>query len=117
MNKPKKNQRRRIMNNLSEQKIIQIGLKALVDAWPSKKKNWPTLPNWALFAIGKAVIKSNSPEYWGKLIYLSREVDQMIDNILEYDPELYYTRSGRGYVYDDGAHAQYGELSSIMTVS
>ena len=101
----------------SEQKIIQIGLKALVDAWPTKKKYWSTLPNWALLEIGLAVIESESRESWGKLVYLSREVDQMIDNILEYDPELYYTRSGRGYVYDDGAHAQYGELSSIMTVS
>ena len=104
------------MCNLSETKIIQIGLKALCESWPTIK-NWSTLPNWALFAIGKAVIKSNSSEYWGKLVYLSREVDQMIDNILEYDPELYYTRSGRGYVYDDGVHAQYGELSSIMTLN
>jgi hypothetical protein len=104
------------MNNLSEQKIIQIGLKALVDAWPSIK-TWSTMPNWALLEIGLAVIESESKESWGKLIYLSREVDQMIDNILEYDPELYYTRTGKGYVYDDGAHAQYGELSSIMTVS
>lgn len=101
--------------NLSETKIVQIGLTALVDAWPTKKKYWSTLPNWALLEIGHAVIESE--EKWGKLIYLSREVDQMIDERLEYDPDLYYTRTGKGYVYDDGAHAQYGELSSIMTLN
>jgi hypothetical protein len=78
-------------------------------------KTWNSLPNWALLEIGASIIESE--ECWGKMVYLSREVDRMIDERLEYDPELYYTRSGRGYVYDDGAHAQYGELSSIMTVS
>jgi hypothetical protein len=102
------------MSNLSETKIVQIGLKALVDAWPMIK-TWNSLPNWALLEIGLAVIESN--EDWGKLVYLSREVDKMIDERLEYDPDLYYTRTGRGYVYDDGAHAQYGQLDSIMTVS
>ncbi len=34
--------------NMSEQKIIQIGLKALVESWPTKKKYWSTMPNWAL---------------------------------------------------------------------
>ena len=99
--------------NLSKQKIIQIGLTALVDAWPMK--TWNDLPNDALLEIGLAVIESN--EDCGKLVYLSRNVDKMIDEKLEYDESLYYTRSGRGYVYDDGAHAQYGELSSILTVS
>lgn len=103
------------LSNLSDQKLVQIGLKALVDAWPTKKKKWAALPNWALLEVGLAVIESE--ENWGKLVYLSREVDQMIDNILEYDPDLYYTRTGKGYVYDDGAHAQYGEMSSIMTLN
>jgi hypothetical protein len=105
------------MSNLSEQKLIQVGLKALVDAWPTK--NWSTLPNWALLEIGHAVIESESKKSWGKLIYLSREVDQMINNILEYDPELYYTRTRKvyRYMYDDGAHAQFGEMSSIMTLN
>jgi hypothetical protein len=106
-------------SNLSKQKITQIGLTALVDAWPTKRRYWSTLPNWALLEIGLAVIKSESKKSWGKLIYLSREVDQMIDNILEYDPELYYTRTRKSYayMYNDGAHAQFGEMSSIMTLN
>ena len=103
------------MCNMSEQKVIQIGLKALVDAWPMIK-TWNSLPNWALYEIGLAIIESESRESWGKMIYLSREIDRMIDEKLEYNEELYYTRVGKGYIYDDGAHAQYGELSSIMTV-
>jgi len=102
------------MNNLSEQKIIQIGLKALVDTWPMIK-TWNSLPNWALLEIGLAVIESN--EEWGKLVYLSRNVDKMIDEKLQFDESLYYTRTGKGFVYDDGAHAQYGELNSILTIS
>ena len=104
-------------SNLSKTKIVQIGLTALVDAWPTKK--WAALPNWALLEIGLAVIKSESKKSWGKLIYLSREVDQLIDNILEYDPSLYYTRTRKRYryMYDDGAHAQFGEMSSIMTLN
>ena len=106
------------LSNLSDQKLVQIGLKALVDAWPTKKKNWSTLPNWALLEVGHAVIESESKKSWGKLIYLSREVDQLIDNILEYDPSLYYTRTGgKGYMYDDGAHARFGEMGSIMTLN
>ena len=98
---------------MSKQKIVQTGLKALVDAWPMIK-TWNTLPNWALYEIGLAVIESN--EYWGKPVYLPREVDKMIDEKLEYNEELYYTRVGKGYVYDDGAYAQYGQLDSIMTI-
>ena len=100
--------------NLSEQKIVQIGLKALVDAWPMK--TWNDLPNWALLEIGLAVIESESRERWGDLIYLPRHIDRLVDEILGYDPELYYTRSGRGYVYDDGLCAVRGELISIMTI-
>jgi hypothetical protein len=102
------------LSNLSEKKLIKIGLKALCERWPSIK-TWSTMPNWALLEIGASIIESE--ENWGKLVYLSREVDRMIDEKLEYNEELYYTRVGKGYVYDDGAHAQYGELDSIMTLN
>jgi hypothetical protein len=104
------------MSNMSEMKIVQTGLKALVDRWPMIK-TWSVLPNSVLFAIGKAVNKSNSSEYWGKLIYLPRYIDHMVDEMLGYDEDLYYTRTGKGYVYDDGLHAQYGDLDSIMTLN
>lgn len=104
------------MCNMSKTKIVQIGLKALVSSWPMIK-NWASLPNDMLLEIGLAIIESESREYWGKLVYLSREVDRLIDEKLQYDSSLYYTRTGRGYVYDDGAHAQYGQLDSIMTVN
>ena len=101
--------------NLSKQKIVQVGLTALIDAWPTIK-TWANLPNGVLLEIGLAVIESESRERWGDLIYLSREVDQKIDNILGYDQELYSTRSGRGYVQDDGLCAIRGDLISIMTI-
>lgn len=104
------------MSNNSETKIVQIGLTALCESWPMIK-NWSTLPNDTLFQIGLAIIDSDSKEYWGDLIYLPREIDQMIDEKLQYDSSLYYTRTGKGYVHDDGLHAQYGELDSIMTVN
>lgn len=104
------------MSNMSEMKIVQVGLNALVRTWPMIK-TWSVLPNSVLFAIGKAVIKSNSSEYWGKLVYLPRHIDHMVNEMLEYDESLYYTRIGRGYVHDDGLHAQYGEIDSIMTIS
>jgi hypothetical protein len=101
---------------MSRTKIIQTGLRALCERWPMVK-NWSTLPNDVLYQIGLAVIESESRESWGKPVYLSREIDQIIDNRLEYNEDLYYTRTGKGFVYDDGAHAQYGELSSIMTLN
>ena len=78
-------------------------------------KNWSTLPNDVLFEIGLAIIKSN--EHWGKLVYLPREIDKLIDKRLNYNEDLYYTRVGRGYVYDDGLHCQYGSIDSILTIS
>ena len=103
------------MSNMSEQKIVQIGLSGLVDSWPMIK-TWNSLPNDILFEIGLAIIESESHENCGKLVYLSREIDERIDEILGYDESLYYTRTGSGYVYDDCLHAQYGELDSIMTI-
>ena len=99
---------------MSRTKIIQIGLKGLVDKWPMIK-NWSTLPNSVLFEIGLAIIESE--ERWGDSIYLPRDIDYMVDERLGYNEDLYYTRTGKGYVYDDGLHAQYGELDSIMTIS
>lgn len=99
---------------MSRTKLVQTGLKALVSTWPMIK-TWANLPNSALLEIGLAIIESN--EHWGKLVYLSRDVDKMIDEKLEYNEELYYTRTGRGYVYDDGLHALDGELESFMTLS
>ena len=99
---------------MNRTKIIQTGLRALCERWPSIK-TWANLPNDVLLEIGLAVIESS--EDCGKLVYLSRNVDKMIDEKLQFDESLYYTRSGRGFVYDDGAHAIDGRLESFMTIN
>ena len=75
--------------NLSEQKLIQTGLKALVDAW------------WLRLGIvyrtghcwrGLAVIESN--EDWGKWS-ISREIDRMIDEKLEYNEDCIIPESAK----------------------
>ena len=102
-----------VPSNLSKMKLIQIGLLSLCERWPMK--SWASLPNNILLEIGLAVVESKSR--YGDLIYLPKEIDQIIDNMLEYDENLYYTRSGRGFVYDDGLHALNGELESFMTIN
>jgi hypothetical protein len=99
---------------MNRTKIIQTGLRALCERWPSIK-TWANLPNDALLEIGLAVIESN--EEWGKLVYLSRNVDKMIDEKLQFDESLYYTRTGNGYVHGDGLHAIYGGLESFITIN
>ena len=101
------------MLNISKTKLVQIGLKSLCDRWPMIK-TWSNLPNDMLLEIGLAVIESE--ESWGEMVYLPKKISKIIDEYLGYDKNLYYTRVGRGYVYDDGFHAQYGELESIMTI-